>query len=136
MGMDVEFQRLASALGAACSERRRALGLTQEEFAELCAITPGHVARLERGERLPSAVLLDRLTRTLRVDIQDIWPRQGAKAAKESQLRYSEQSRREHAIARLIKIVDPLSANEIRQLASLIQQLMRSGKRAIPAKKG
>ncbi len=132
MAIDDEFHRLARALGSALSDGRRRRGWTQEELAELCEVTPGYIARLERGERLPSPLLLDTVARSLGLQVAEVWPRAAVPTAKVSASSHGGlrgPSDRDTAIARLVKVVEGLTPSEIRQVATTVQRLLRAGTR-------
>ena len=123
MPKEDDFKRLAKPLGTALMEGRRRVGLTQEELGEQCNLTASYVARVERGERLPSLVVLDRLTRAVGVEIGEIWP----DAAKKNPATKSPTSKKQAAEARLLKATEKLSPADLRQLTTLIQRLLRTG---------
>ena len=60
-------------LGAAVRVRRRALGLSQEEFAEKVDCHRNFVGRIERGEQNPTVDTLVRIARALRCKISDLF---------------------------------------------------------------
>jgi len=53
--------------GKALRERRRRLGVSQEEFADLCGLDRTYVGGIERGERNVALVNIDKLARALRI---------------------------------------------------------------------
>ena len=59
--------------GAAVRVRRRATGLSQEEFAEKVDCHRNFVGRIERGEQNPTVDTLVRLARALRCKISDLF---------------------------------------------------------------
>lgn len=60
--------RLRNQLGKAIAKHRKARGMTQEQLAEVCDVTPVWVSQLERGIGLPSLDGLVRLAEALRAD--------------------------------------------------------------------
>jgi DNA-binding XRE family transcriptional regulator len=52
---------------------REKRGLTQEELAEKVKCSPGHLSKVERGERAPSLKLMMRIARVLRCNLDDIF---------------------------------------------------------------
>ena len=60
-------------LGAAVRVRRRALELSQEEFAEKVDCHRNFVGRIERGEQNPTVDTLVRIARALRCKISDLF---------------------------------------------------------------
>ena len=59
-------------LGSAVRVRRRALGLSQEEFAEKVDCHRNFVGRIERGEQNPTVDTLVRIARALKCKVRDI----------------------------------------------------------------
>ena len=59
--------------GAAVRTRRRATGLSQEEFAEKVDCHRNFVGRIERGEQNPTVDTLVRIARALRCKISDLF---------------------------------------------------------------
>ena len=59
--------------GAAVRDRRRATGLSQEEFAEKVDCHRNFIGRIERGEQNPTVDTLVRLARALRCKISDLF---------------------------------------------------------------
>ena len=118
-----DLRRLAVPLGAALAEGRKRAGSTQEELGEQCDLTASYVARVERGERLPSVVVLDRLARAVELEVGDIWPGRPKRnpGRKPSNARQA-------AIARLMKVTEDLSPADLRQLTTLIQRLLKAGR--------
>ncbi|WKZ85965.1 helix-turn-helix transcriptional regulator [Ralstonia pickettii] len=62
---DTQDAALAARVGAAISERRRALGLTQARLAELIDLEQEAVSRWERGTRVPTLYRLQQLSDAL-----------------------------------------------------------------------
>ena len=58
--------------GAAVRIRRRATGLSQEEFAEKVDCHRNFVGRIERGEQNPTVDTLVRIARALKCKVRDI----------------------------------------------------------------
>lgn len=59
-------------LGQRIRERRKALGWTQEEFAERAGIDRSYVGGVERGDRNLTFTVLCRLCEPLRCDVADL----------------------------------------------------------------
>ena len=59
-------------LGGAVRVRRRAMGLSQEKFAEKVDCHRNFVGRIERGEQNPTVDTLVRIARALRCKVRDI----------------------------------------------------------------
>lgn len=116
-----------SSLGAALAAGRRRRGLTQEEVAQRCEVSTSYIARVERGQRLPSPLVLDRLLRSLELTAGEVWP---PPRAAEQVPRYGRTvGKREAAVARLLRVTEHLSPGDITQLALLVRRLTRGRRR-------
>ena len=51
---------------------RKEKGLTQEALALLCGIDRTYIGRLERGERNPSLLILDKIAKGLEMEISQL----------------------------------------------------------------
>jgi transcriptional regulator with XRE-family HTH domain len=56
-------------LGRRIKERRRALGLTQQELAQALGVTPQHISVIEQDKRTPSLSSLARMAEQLGVTV-------------------------------------------------------------------
>lgn len=61
-------------LGKRIQKLRKELGLTQEEFAEKLNISRTHIGHIEQGRKSPSIKLMEKIAKTLRVKVKDIFP--------------------------------------------------------------
>lgn len=59
--------------GARIRELRKAKGLSQEDFADLCAFDRTYVSGIERGTRNPTLKALEVLANALDVSIEDLF---------------------------------------------------------------
>lgn len=59
--------------GKALRARRRKLGLSQEEFADLCGLDRTYVGGIERGERNLALVNIEKLARAFKVSLSDLF---------------------------------------------------------------
>ena len=59
-------------LGRNIADRRKALGLTQAEFAERLGADTVTVSRFERGSHLPSLLRLERIANTLGIPLAEL----------------------------------------------------------------
>jgi transcriptional regulator with XRE-family HTH domain len=59
--------------GKALRERRRKLGVSQEEFADLCGLDRTYVGGIERGERNVALVNLEKLARALKMSLSELF---------------------------------------------------------------
>jgi transcriptional regulator with XRE-family HTH domain len=58
--------------GKALRERRHKLGVSQEEFADLCGLDRTYVGGIERGERNVGLVNIERLARALKISLSEL----------------------------------------------------------------
>jgi transcriptional regulator with XRE-family HTH domain len=65
--MATEGEAELKALGAAIRAKREALGVSQEDFAELCGVHRTYVGQLERGEKNVSFISVLRVAKAFRV---------------------------------------------------------------------
>lgn len=68
----MDLMRLTKVLTERLRSRRRAMGLTQEQLAERAGLSTNYIARLEIGSSVPSLSTLTRLSKALRIPIQDM----------------------------------------------------------------
>jgi transcriptional regulator with XRE-family HTH domain len=59
--------------GDAVRDRREALGLTQEEFAERAGIHRTYISDIERGTRNPSLINIERVADALGVTLSELF---------------------------------------------------------------
>jgi transcriptional regulator with XRE-family HTH domain len=59
--------------GRALRERRRKLGVSQEEFADLCGLDRTYVGGIERGERNLALVNIEKLARALKISLSELF---------------------------------------------------------------
>jgi transcriptional regulator with XRE-family HTH domain len=59
--------------GKALRARRRQLGVSQEEFADLCGLDRTYVGGIERGERNLGLVNIEKLARALKISLSDVF---------------------------------------------------------------
>lgn len=53
--------------------RRRKLGVSQEEFADLCGLDRTYVGGIERGERNLGLVNIEKLARALKIPLSELF---------------------------------------------------------------
>lgn len=66
------LSRLLGTLAERVRERRKALGLTQEQLAELAGLSTNFLARMEMSGRTPSLATLTRIADALEVRVSDL----------------------------------------------------------------
>jgi transcriptional regulator with XRE-family HTH domain len=59
--------------GNALRKRRHALGVSQEEFADMCGLDRTYVGGIERGERNVSLVNLARIAKALKIPLSELF---------------------------------------------------------------
>lgn len=60
-------------LGRRIQKLRKNLSLTQEELAEKINISRTHMGHIEQGRKSPSIKVMDRLSKTLKVKISELF---------------------------------------------------------------
>ncbi|OGM61506.1 hypothetical protein A2961_04125 [Candidatus Woesebacteria bacterium RIFCSPLOWO2_01_FULL_39_21] len=61
-------------LGARIQRRRKELGQTQEELAEMVRISRTHMGHIEQGRKSPSLEVLERIAKVLKLKVRDLIP--------------------------------------------------------------
>lgn len=59
-------------LGKILKQQRLSVSLTLQELKDKSGVSPSHVARIERGERYPSATILRKIARPLGFDEKEL----------------------------------------------------------------
>jgi transcriptional regulator with XRE-family HTH domain len=59
--------------GKALRKRRHRLGVSQEEFADLCGLDRTYVGGIERGERNLSLVNIEKLAAALKISLSELF---------------------------------------------------------------
>jgi transcriptional regulator with XRE-family HTH domain len=59
--------------GRALRQRRHKLGVSQEEFADMCGLDRTYIGGIERGERNVALVNLEKIAKTLRISIAELF---------------------------------------------------------------
>lgn len=59
--------------GKALRQRRNKLGVSQEAFADMCELDRTYVGGIERGERNVALVNIEKIAKTLRVSISELF---------------------------------------------------------------
>jgi transcriptional regulator with XRE-family HTH domain len=105
-------------LGSALRRRRADLGLRQRQVAERVGITEDYLGLIERGQRSPSADLLEKLSEELHVPVSWVFlesepvnpnlPAETAVVVEEAK----------NVAARLLRMIDELQRNEEKSVAS------------------
>jgi transcriptional regulator with XRE-family HTH domain len=59
--------------GRAVRQRRHKLGVSQEEFADMCGLDRTYVGGIERGERNLALVNIEKIARTFRISLSELF---------------------------------------------------------------
>jgi transcriptional regulator with XRE-family HTH domain len=59
--------------GKALRKRRHKLGVSQEEFADLCGLDRTYVGGIERGERNLALLNIEKLAKALKISLSDLF---------------------------------------------------------------
>ena len=59
--------------GRVLRARRRKLGVSQEEFADLCGLDRTYVGGIERGERNLGLLNIEKLARALKISLSELF---------------------------------------------------------------
>jgi transcriptional regulator with XRE-family HTH domain len=59
--------------GRAVRSRREKLGVSQEEFADMCGLDRTYVGGVERGERNLSLINIEKIAQTFKVSLSDLF---------------------------------------------------------------
>lgn len=59
--------------GKALRKRRQKLGVSQEEFADMCGLDRTYIGGIERGERNVSLVNIEKIMRALRISLSELF---------------------------------------------------------------
>jgi transcriptional regulator with XRE-family HTH domain len=59
--------------GKALRHRRNKLGVSQETFADMCELDRTYIGGIERGERNVALVNIEKIAKTLRVSISELF---------------------------------------------------------------
>lgn len=71
--MDTKQKKLAKRLGQNISKIRRERGMTSERLAYENDISKGYLSNIENGNRLPSLIMLLRLSDAMDVDVKEFF---------------------------------------------------------------
>jgi len=59
--------------GKALRQRRNKLGVSQEAFADMCELDRTYIGGIERGERNVALINIEKIARTLRISISELF---------------------------------------------------------------
>ena len=105
-----ELKKLLIILGTQIRNRRKTLGLTQEDLAEAAGLSVNFIGRIEIGEKTPSLGTITCLAKVLNVEASDLFEREHVKWLDEVQelVRKLPEPDAEFAVSKFKEIVDYL----------------------------
>ena len=59
--------------GKAVRKKRHTLGVSQEEFADICGLDRTYIGGIERGERNVALVNIERIAKALKLSISELF---------------------------------------------------------------
>jgi transcriptional regulator with XRE-family HTH domain len=59
--------------GTAIRNRRQRLGVSQEEFADICGLDRTYIGGIERGERNVELVNIEKIAKGLRISVSELF---------------------------------------------------------------
>ena len=59
--------------GKAVRARRNDLGVSQEEFADMCDLDRTYIGGIERGERNVSLINIEKIAKTLKISLSELF---------------------------------------------------------------
>jgi transcriptional regulator with XRE-family HTH domain len=59
--------------GKAVRKRRHKLGVSQEEFADICGLDRTYIGGIERGERNVALVNIERIAKALKISLPELF---------------------------------------------------------------
>ena len=69
------MESILTRFGKAVRERRKRLGVSQEEFADMCGLDRSYVGGVERGERNISLENIGRIAKGLGISLSELFRR-------------------------------------------------------------
>lgn len=69
----VKQPSLTARFGERIRELRKARGLSQEAFADLCELDRTYISGIERGTRNPSLTAIETLAKALRISVGELF---------------------------------------------------------------
>ena len=67
------MQDIRVRFGKALRNKRRKVGVSQEEFADMCGLDRTYIGGIERGERNVSLVNIERIAKTLKISLSELF---------------------------------------------------------------
>ena len=92
-------------LGKILKQKRRSAGMTLRQLSEISGVSPSHLGRVEKGERFPSADILQRIAKPLGFTEAEIFTLAGylsGSAGDEAPAIAEEQAKLDPTVARVL----------------------------------
>lgn len=70
---EIDKKEFARHIGDAIKSRRVMKHITQQTLSELTNISIPHISAIERGEKIPGLVILIRISKVLKINMQDLF---------------------------------------------------------------
>ena len=67
------MESILKRFGKVVRAKRRELGVSQEEFADMCGLDRTYVGGVERGERNLSLVNIERIAKALKISLSELF---------------------------------------------------------------
>ena len=67
------MDNLLTRFGKAVRKKRHKLGVSQEEFADLCGLDRTYIGGIERGERNVSLVNIEKIAKALKIPLSELF---------------------------------------------------------------
>ena len=67
------MESILKRFGKAVRAKRNELGVSQEEFADMCGLDRSYVGGVERGERNLSLVNIERIAKALKISLSELF---------------------------------------------------------------
>ena len=115
------MRTLEERLGQRFGRLRRAIGLTQAQFAERIDVQPETICRIENGKRTPSLGLLTRIADAFELDLHELMD-----------LR-SQDSHKDLAMEKLLRHVSRIPQAQVELVMELVLAVLNHCHRVVPA---
>ncbi len=67
------MEDIRSRFGKAVRKKRNDLGVSQEEFADMCDLDRTYIGGIERGERNVSLINIEKIAETLKISLSELF---------------------------------------------------------------
>jgi DNA-binding XRE family transcriptional regulator len=115
------MKTLEERLGRRFGRLRRAIGLTQAQFAEIIDVQPETICRIEKGKRAPSLALMARIADAFELELHELVDLRGGDTPKGL------------AVENLLWYVSRVSPGEVELLMDVVVAVLGHCRRVVPA---